>query len=132
MIAGGINLFDRPIFHSLIPAAKKHNVGVVVGGVLGQGSAKGLFSIDRSFAEELFQDEDKKLQERGEKLLKLYDIAEQAGIPILDLSLRYVQSFKEIHCHIPGARCKKHVEENINIYKKGPLPDDVVQAIINI
>ena len=130
--AGGISLFDQPMFKSLIPAAKKHNVGVVVGGVLGQGFNKGLLSIDRDFALECTGNKDEKIRSRGEKLFKLYDIAQEAGIPILDLSLRFVQSFEDIHSHIPGARRVEHIKENIEIYKKGPLPKDVVQAVIKI
>jgi aryl-alcohol dehydrogenase-like predicted oxidoreductase len=130
--AGGINLFEQPMFKSLIPAAKKHNTGIVIGGVLGQGFNKGLLGIDKKFAQECVMSEDVKISSRGKKLFKLYELAQEAGIPILDLSLRFVLSFEDIHSHIPGARCVEHVKENIAICKKGPLPEDVVKAVIKI
>jgi D-threo-aldose 1-dehydrogenase len=130
--AGGINLFDRPMFRSLVTAAQKHDVGVVVGGVLGQGFAAELLSVDRERVTALLQSGEENKRVRGRKLAKLYDISEGAGIPMLDLSMRYVQSFPEIHCHIPGARLADHVRQNIAAYQKGPLPRDVVEAIIKI
>lgn len=120
------------MFRSLISVALKHNVGIVVGGVLGQGFAIELLNKDRVYAQKLIEGDDEKLQIRGRELLKLYDISDGAGIPMLDLSLRYVQSFKEIYSHIPGARCEAHIKENIAIYQKGALPPDVVEAIINL
>lgn len=82
--AGGINLFDRPMFRSLISVAQKHNVGIVVDGVLGQGFAMELLNKDRAYAQKLIEGDDEKLQVRGRKLLKLYNISDGAGIPMLE------------------------------------------------
>jgi aryl-alcohol dehydrogenase-like predicted oxidoreductase len=130
--AGGITLFDRPMFRSLVPAAKKRDVGVVVGGVLGQGFSMEWLNKDIAFAQRLIDGDDAKKQKRGRKLLKLYAISDGAGIPMLELALRYALSFPEIHCHIPGARCEAHVQENLAISMKGPLPADVTEAVIAV
>lgn len=126
--AGGITLFDRPMFRSLVPAARRHDVGLVVGGVLGQGFSMEWLNKDVSYAQRLISG-DEKQRTRGRKLMKLYEISGGAGVPMLELALRYPLSFPEIHCHIPGARCEAHVRENLAISMKGPLPADVVAAI---
>jgi aryl-alcohol dehydrogenase-like predicted oxidoreductase len=130
--AGGITLFDRPMFRSLIPAAKKNDVGIVVGGVLGQGFSMEWAGKDIAYAQKLIGSDDGKQRERGRKLLRLYEISDGAGVPMLELALRYALSFPEIHCHIPGARCEAHVRENLAISMKGPLPADVTEAIIAV
>jgi len=130
--AGGISLLARPMFKRLIPAAQKQDVGVIVGGVLGQGFAAELLSKDRKLAHAIANEADEARKTHGQKLLKLYDLADEAGLSMLEMSMRYVLSFPEIHCHIPGARLEAHVRENLALSMKGPLPRDVVARIIEI
>ena len=131
--AGGITLFHRPMFDvGLVEVCAKHDVGVIVGGVLQQGFAGELIAMQPQIAEAYKNDENPDVKLRGAKLAKLYDLCNQSGIPILDLSLRYVLSFEGIHCHIPGARLEAHIKQNIEISRKGPLPPDVVEEIIKI
>jgi len=131
--AGGITLFDRKMFDTgLMDICAKHDAGVVVGGVLQQGRAGELFSIQPDAAASLLNSDDPGERLRGKKLSALYDLCNQSGIPILDLSLRYALSFDGIHCHIPGARLESHVRQNIEISGKGPLPKDVADKIIEI
>ena len=131
--AGGITLFNRQMFDAgLMEICAQHDIGVVVGGVLAQGFADELITVRRDIAEKLQKDENPEQRLKGMKLAKFYDLCDQSGVPILELSLRYALSFEGVHCHIPGARLEEHVKQNIEISGKGPLPRDVVEKIIEI
>ena len=130
--AGGINLLDAPMFNRLISVAQKQDVGIIVGGALGQGFFTELFTKNTEAARQFIESDDEKKQLRGHKLLRLYEISDQSGMPVLEMALRYVKSFPEIHCHIPGARSESHVAENLMIYEKGKLPKDLLEAIIAV
>lgn len=130
--AGGINLLEAPMFDRLVTVAKEQDVGIVVGGVLGQGFAAELLEKDREYAGKLAVGEDEKLKVRGKKLLRLYDLADEAGMSMLEMAMRYVKSIPEIDCHIPGARCAEHIRENIAMYQKGKLSDDLMEAIVRV
>ena len=116
----------------LIDVCKKNDMGVIIGGVLNQGFADELINIRPDAANQMKNDPNPDAALRGIKLGLLYDLCAQSGIPILDLSMRYALSFDEIHCHIPGARFETHVKQNIEISRKGSLPKDVVEQIVNI
>lgn len=131
--AGGITLFHRQMFDvGLLDVCAEHDVGVIVGGVLQQGFAGELIAIQPQVSEAYKNDANPDVRLRGAKLEKLYDLCERSGIPILELSLRYVLSFDGIHCHIPGARLEEHVRQNLEMSKKGALPPDVVAEIVKI
>ena len=130
--AGGINLLDAPMFNRLVAVAQKQDVGLIVGGVLGQGFFTELYTKNVELAKQLLENDDEKKRLRGTKLLRLYEISDQSGMPVLEMALRYVKSIGEIHCHIPGARSEAHIIENMKIYEKGKLPKDLLDAIIAV
>jgi len=132
--AGGQNIFNRPMFDSeLMGVCAKHDIGVIVGAVLLQGSLEdALINFKPKIAERLKNDQNPYNQLLGVKLGMLYGLCKQSGIPILDLSLRYALSFDGIHCHVSGARMEAHVRQNLEISEKGPLPKDVIEKIIEI
>jgi len=127
LIAGGVNLLDQPIKARVLPAAKKHDVGIVLGGALGQG---GLVAVDRKEAQNLIDHPTQQSHpQRGRKLLATYDLAEETRLSLVELTMRYVAGMPEIHTHIAGARERAHLEANIASVLKGPLPQDVVAKI---
>lgn len=130
LIAGGISLLAQPIKARVLPAAKKHDVGIILGGALGQGN---LVAIDRKAAQEMIDSPKQHAQpEHGRKLLAAYDLSEETGIPLVELAMRYVAGIPEIHTHIAGARERAHVEANIASVLKGPLPSEIVAKIETI
>lgn len=128
MSAGGISLLSRPICDELLPAAQSHNVGVMVGGCLGQNNP-GLVSIRRDAADRFMKSEDPKLAMLGKKLNGLYDIAEEQGLNMIQMALRYVMSNEQIHSDPMGAREVAHIADNIRTAEMGVLPADVVEKI---
>jgi aryl-alcohol dehydrogenase-like predicted oxidoreductase len=127
LVAGGVNLLGQPIKSRVLPAAQKHDVGVILGGVLGQG---GLVVADRAAARKLIDDpSDPSHPTRGRKLLAAYDLAEETGLGMVELAMRYVLGMPEIHTHITGARERAHLEANLVSIAKGPLPPEIVSMI---
>ncbi len=126
--AGGISLLSAPILDDVIPECKKHDVGVIVGGVLGQGRPE-LIVKDRARAEQLMNSEDENERIYGTKLNAIYDIAEELDVSMPELAIRFVLAFDEIHCNIPGAREVAHLKNNLESVAKGPLPEKYVKQI---
>lgn len=131
LVAGGITLLDRPMFDELIPAAKERDVGVVVGGCLGQNTPSLVFK-DREALSPFLKAEDGKVVVMAEKLGKLYDLADELGLSMVQLVVRYVLSFPEIHSHTMGARALEHIKDNINSAEMGPLAPEHVERINQI
>jgi len=129
--AGGISLLGRPVFDQLIPAAKKHNVGIIVGGAFGQNNPL-LINTDKSAASNLIESENPDEVLYGKRLMKIYEIAGELNISMTELAIRYIISFDEIHSHIPGARNSQHVISNLNAAQKGPLDENYVKYINQI
>lgn len=129
MVAGGISLLNRWMYDELIPAAQEHNVGVVVGGCLGQNN-RFLVSKDRAGVEQelLLSGDDRKIAQ-GKKLEMLYDLSDELGMNMIQLAVRYVLAHEEIHSHTMGARALAHIQDNIRSAEKGPLPADIVARI---
>ncbi|WOC76589.1 aldo/keto reductase [Intestinibacillus sp. NTUH-41-i26] len=128
MVAGGISLLNRWMFDELIPAAKEHDVGVLVGGCLGQNNP-GLVNKDRAALEAFLQSEDEKVVSQARKLSKLYDLSDELGLNMVQLAVRYVLSFPEIHSHTLGARALAHIQDNIATVEMGPLASEYVTRI---
>ncbi|HHY82438.1 MAG TPA: aldo/keto reductase [Clostridiales bacterium] len=129
--AGGISLLSAPIFDEVIPASKKHDVGVIVGGVLGQGRPE-LIVVDREKADKMQKSQDENERIYGIKLNALYDIAEELDMSMPELAIRFVLAFEDIHVNIPGAREVNHLKANLEAIRKGPLPDEYVSRILDL
>ena len=117
------------MYDELIPAAQEHNVGVVVGGCLGQNN-RFLVSKDRAGVEQelLLSGDDRKIAQ-GKKLEMLYDLSDELGMNMIQLAVRYVLAHEEIHSHTMGARALAHIQDNIRSAEMGPLPADIVARI---
>lgn len=129
--AGGMNLLERPIFDTLIPAAKAQNTGITLGGGFGQNNPM-LVVKDPEKLPELLNSEDEKERTTGKKLAELYRISDELGCTMIELAIRYILSFEDIHCHVPGARLVEHLAGNIASADKGPLDKTLVEEINEI
>lgn len=129
MCAGGISLLYRPVVTELIPAIKEHNVAFELGGAFGQNNP-GLVSKDREkMKQHYYAEGDEKLIAIGQKLEKLYDIADELDCSMVELAIRYVMSYEDIQTHIPGARELWQIQANLASAEKGPLPQEIVARI---
>jgi aryl-alcohol dehydrogenase-like predicted oxidoreductase len=131
LVAGGISLINRWMFDELIPAAKEHNVGVIVGGCLGQNTPSLVFK-DREALKPFLAVSDERIVNEAKKLAQLYDLADELNMSMVQLAVRYVLSFPEIHTHTLGARELMHVKDNIRTAEMGPLALEYVEKINQI
>lgn len=128
LVAGGISLLDRWIFKEMAPAAQEHNTGVIVGGCLGQNTPSLVFK-KREALDPYLKSDDSRIVVMAEKLLQLYDLADELDLTMVQLVVRYVLSFPEIHSHTMGARALAHIEDNIRSAEMGPLESQYVERI---
>ena len=128
MVAGGISLLNRWMFNELIPAAQEQNVGVIVGGALGQNTP-GLVVKDRTALSTLKNSENENERITAGKLEALYDLSDELGLDMVQMAVRYVLSFPEIHTHTLGARSLEHIRNNIATAEMGSFTDDIVKRI---
>lgn len=99
LIAGGISLLGQPIKNRVLPAAKKHDVGIILGGAMGQG---GLVAKDREAAKDMIDNPRSVDQPARRKLLAIFDLSDKLGLSLPEMAIRYVATFGEIHTHIAG------------------------------
>ena len=127
LVAGGINLLGAPIKDRVLPAARKHDVGIILGGAMGQGS---MVVKDRQAAQNMI-DNPRRTDEplRGRKLLAIFDLSDKLALTMPEMAMRYVATFPDIHTHIAGARLADHLRANIAAVQAGPLPADAVARI---
>ena len=128
LVAGGISLIARPIFDYLIPAAKRHDCGILAGAGFGMGN-KFLVSKRREELNELLDSGDEVQANTGRKLQKIYDLSDELGMDMFELALRYILAFDDIHTHCAGAREAGHIKANLTYAEKGPLDMEIVDKI---
>ena len=131
-IANGYTLLSQGIEDRILPAARQHNIGIVAGGPFRDGMLAKV-QYDRVAALK----RDAKwggwvTAQSVERLDRLYRLSEETGIAIHELSLRYILSNEAIHTVIPGAQSPEEVDANYQSGIRGPLPDDVLDAIRTI
>jgi Predicted oxidoreductases (related to aryl-alcohol dehydrogenases) len=131
LAAGGINLLDSPMLDELVPAAKAHDAGVLVGGAFGQNSRFLITPFPEDVAAFRASGDPDQVT-MADKLDGIYALARDLGATLTELAVRYVLSIEDIHCHVPGARIAEHLEANIDAAEKGPLPSDALDRIAEI
>jgi len=131
LVAGGITLLARPIFDKLIPAAIKHNTGIMVGAVFGQ-NYKYLTRKCKEDLPALLNSEDQQEVVVGKRLEEIYALADELDMDLFEMALRYVLAFDSIHTNVAGAREMAHVRANLAYIEKGPLEKDIVTKINQI
>ena len=104
LLAGGYTLVGQESRKRVIPAANKHDVGVVIGGVFLQGL---LATIQRDrvhgpLATRAFEG---RLDEPTiNRLLAIYDLCDETGLSITVMGLRYVIADPGVSTVIAGAQ----------------------------
>jgi aryl-alcohol dehydrogenase-like predicted oxidoreductase len=116
---------------ALLPAARRHDVGVILGTPLRQGL------LARPHADPMaamMADADSPMPDRvalAGRLKRIYQLASDLDVPVPELALRYLLSDRQIASVIPGARTVGDVRGNIGAARSGPLPADWIAQIEN-
>jgi aryl-alcohol dehydrogenase-like predicted oxidoreductase len=60
---------------------------------------------------------------------RLASLAQNAGMSLAELALRYMLSQKEVTCVITGVETAQQVHDNLAMFNRGPLPSDLLNAL---
>lgn len=126
LTAFNYSLLWREAEHEVLPAAKAHGVGVVIGSPLQQGA------LARRYDEEVNHGAPWMSLPRRNQFKALYALLDELGMPIVECALRFVLSNPDISCALMGARSQAEVEQNIAYAEKGSLPPDVLKRLDEI
>lgn len=64
--------------------------------------------------------------------LRLQEVAAEAGISVAELAVRYVLSQDGVTCILAGVETVAQVRENLRLFQRGPLSEDVSSAVDNV
>jgi aryl-alcohol dehydrogenase-like predicted oxidoreductase len=126
LTAFNYSLLWREAEHAILPAAKEHNLGVVIGSPLHQGS------LSRRCDKEVRDGCPWLSPPRRKQLLALYAFLDELGMALPELALRFVLSNPDVSCALMGARSRQEVDLNVASVEKGPLPKDVLKRLDEI
>jgi aryl-alcohol dehydrogenase-like predicted oxidoreductase len=108
---------------SVIPEAKRQNMGIVVGSPLQQGA------LSRIYREEVERGARWLSEPRREQYKALYAFVDELGMSLPELANRFVLSNPDISCTLTGARSVQEVEMNVASAERGPLSDEILYRI---
>lgn len=111
----------------VLPAAKRHGMGVIAGSPLQQGA------FAKIYDEGLVHHPARWLSVlRRRQFLKLYELVNDCKIPLPELALRFVLSNPDIQMVLTGARSVEELELNVAAAERGPLPQEILDAVGDI
>lgn len=126
LTAFNYSLLWREAALEVIPAAKEKGMGIIAGSPLQQGALakkyEGAVSDTTYWLSKV----------RREQFKKLYAFADECGLSIPELALRFVFSNPDIHSVLMGARSPAEVEQNVRTVENGALPKDVLRKLDEI
>lgn len=125
------NIITRGIEQELVPFAGEFGIGMVVynplaGGLLsgkhkfGAPTPNTRFDGNKMYLDRFWNEENFKAMNR------LTEIAEEAGISLLELSLRWVATQTHVDSILTGATRLEQLKQNIELVRRGPLTDDIL------
>ena len=132
LVAGGYTIVRQPVRDRVIPAAKRHDVGLVMGGTFLQGrlaeNRRAHYQeVQRAANYNYFDD-----ATAVTRYLAAYDLSDACGISLTDLAIRYILADPDVHTMVPGAQTAAQVEQNLRAAQAGPLPPDLTARIAEI
>lgn len=127
------NIYEQKPNNDILPAALKHNVGIIARCPLDEGALTGKITPESVFPEGGFQD----VYFKGERKQEAYDRAQQlmwlvkegyAGT-LVEAALRYCLSHEAVSTTIVGMRQSKYVAPNCAASDLGPLPAEAIARL---
>ena len=106
----------------VISAAKEMEMGIIIGSPLQQGALAKKQDLAVRWLNE----------PRRRQFCALYDLADEIGIALPELALRFAISNPDVSCVLTGARSLREIEQNVAAVEKGPLSDDVLAKLSKI
>lgn len=129
------NLLDRACEPSQLPAVGEQHTGCIVFSPLAQGMltgkyAGGVLPVGSRAADSTspFLNADQ-VATQAERIATFQRIADEAGIPLTQLALRWLLRRPEITSVLIGARTMQQLEDCATATGQPPLPQDVLDAL---
>jgi aryl-alcohol dehydrogenase-like predicted oxidoreductase len=126
LTAFNYSLLWREAEIAVLPEAVKQGMGIIIGSPLQQGA------LARCYVEDVEKGARWLSPPRRAQFLRLYSLVDDLGISLPELALRFVLSNPDISTVLTGARSVAEVEANVRSAEKGPLPQNVLDAIQEI
>jgi len=126
LTAFNYSLLWQEALHEVLPAAREHGVGVVVGSPLQQGA------LAKRWEDEIASGAPWLSKPRREQFRALYRLLDEIDVPLPELGLRFALSNADVHTVLSGVRSAGEVEQNVLAASKGPLPADLLERIREI
>ena len=126
LTAFNYNALFREAKDTVIAAAKKNDMGIVLGSVMGQGF------LTRRADEEAQAKPIWLAETRREQLLAYYRLLDEAGMTAAELCLRFAVGNPDISTIPIGCKTMEHLEAGVAAVEKGPLPEDILSNLDKI
>jgi len=126
LTAFNYSMLWREAGHAVLPAARKQNMGIIIGSPLQQGS------LARRYDAEVKSGAKWLSPPRRAQYGALYELLDETGMSLPEMGLRFVLSNPDVSCVLMGARSSEEVEENAAAVEKGALPEDLLQRLDEI
>jgi aryl-alcohol dehydrogenase-like predicted oxidoreductase len=126
LTAFNYSLLWREAELQVLPAAKKHQYGIIIGSPLQQGA------LARRYDAEIHARPRWLSQPRREQYIALYQLLDDLSMTPAELGMRFVISNPDITTTLMGANSAQEVEQNVAAVEKGPLSADILQRLDEI
>lgn len=126
LTAFNYSLLWREAAAEIFPAAKKQNMGIILGSPLQQGA------LARRYDEEVNGGARWLSAPRRRQFQRLYALLDEVGITLPELGLRFAISNPDISTVLMGARSAAEVAANVRAVAAGPLPPDLLAELQSI
>ena len=123
LTAFNYSLLWREAEIAVLPEAQRQGMGIIVGSPLQQGA------LARCYREEVEEGARWLSPPRRAQFKRLYALVDDLGMTLPELALRFVLSNPAVSTTLMGARSVTEVEQNVRSVEKGPLGQDVLDAI---
>ncbi|MDO4178776.1 MAG: aldo/keto reductase [Phascolarctobacterium sp.] len=128
------NVLTRSIETELVPCIKKHKIALTVFNPLCGGLLTGKYNFANGIVPNTRFTEDSDYvsrywnEDNFKAIAQLEKIASDAGMSLIELSMRWVASHDFVTSVIMGASKLSHLKQNITLLANGPLPEDIMNA----
>jgi aryl-alcohol dehydrogenase-like predicted oxidoreductase len=135
------SMLIRAIERDVLPACEQYGMGVIPWSPLAGGWLSGRYSKDGESpgssrrAQMIPTRYDMSIpgnQAKLEAAQALGEVAEQAGMPLIEMSLRFVTSHPAVTAAIIGPRTMEQLESQLSVLERPTLPGDVLDRIDEI
>ena len=126
------NIFEQRPAEKLLPAALKHNVGIIVRVPFEEGLLTGKLTPQTQFGADDWRGQwltPPRLAEAQTRVERLKPLLGPDRPTLAALALKFCLSHPAVSTVIPGMKSAGHVEQNVAVSDARPLPPDVLAAL---